>query len=127
MDKKRILVVEDDAVLASLLYEKLISEGFEVEVAPDGEKGLKAIEKEPDLIMLDIMLPKMDGLTLMKMIREKSKWGARVPIIITSNLSPDDSKVIDSVVAHSPIFYLVKADYSLEDIVEKAKEVLSLQ
>ena len=126
MIKKLILVVEDDTVSASLLSDKLVSAGFEAEVAIDGEKGLEATKKKPDLILLDIMLPKMDGLTLMKAIREGGEWGAQVPIIITSNLSPDD-EAIDKVATYSPVFYLMKAEHSLDDIVEKTKEVLKLK
>ena len=122
--KKNILVIEDDAALASLLTGGLVSAGFEVEVAVDGEMGLKAIEKKPDLILLDIMLPKMDGLTLMQKIREKDEWGVHVPIIIASNLSPDDSKVLKSVSTYPPIFFLVKADNSIDAIVEKVSEIL---
>jgi DNA-binding response OmpR family regulator len=124
MDKKHILIVEDDADLASLLSERLASAGFAVEVAADGEKALEAAKKEPDLIMLDILLPKLNGLSVLKTIREKSAWGANVSVIIMSNLNPDDNKVINAVSSYSPVFYLVKAEHSLGDIVEKIKSIL---
>jgi DNA-binding response OmpR family regulator len=127
MNKKRILVVEDDTALAGQLSERLVSAGFEVEVAIDGEKALQAAEKKPDLIMLDILLPKMDGISVMKEIRSKTEWGIHVPIIIASNLNPNDDKVINSVATYSPIFYLIKSEHSLEDIVEKVKEVLKFK
>lgn len=125
MDKKHILVVEDDNTLASLLSERLMSAGFEVEIATDGEAGLQAALKKPDLILLDILLPKQDGFAVMKTIREKDEWGARVPIVIASNLNPDDDKVINSVATYSPVFYLIKSEHSLGDIIEKIKDILS--
>ncbi len=125
MTKKHILVVEDDTVSASLLSDKLVSAGFEVEVAADGEQGLEATKNKPDLILLDILLPKMDGMALMKALREGGEWGAQVPIIITSNLSPDDG-AINKVATYAPVFYLMKAEHSLDDVVEKTKEILKV-
>lgn len=127
MDKKHILIVEDDAALASFLSEKLTSEGFGVEIAVDGEKALQMIGNKPDLILLDIMLPKIDGLVVMKATREAGEWGIKVPIIITSNLSPDDGHVINSVTTYSPAYYLVKSEHSLDDIVKNVKEVMALR
>lgn len=124
MDKKHILIVEDDAALASFLSEKLISEGFGVEIAIDGEKALQMIGNKPDLILLDIMLPKIDGLVVMKAIREAGEWGTKVPIIIHSNLSPDDGHVINSVTTCSPAYYLVKSEHSLDDVVKHVKNVI---
>lgn len=125
MEKKRILIIEDDVNLAGLLSEKLNSSGFETEIAPDGEKGLEATERQPDLILLDIMLPKLSGLDVMKAIREKSNWGMAVPIVITSNLNPDDDQIINSIANYNPVFYLVKAEYSLDDIIQKVRDILS--
>jgi DNA-binding response OmpR family regulator len=125
MDKKRILIIEDDEALASLLSEQLRSEGFDVEMAADGETGLEAAKKKPDLILLDILLPKRDGFSVMKTIREKDEWGATVPIVIASNLNPDDDKAINTVATYAPAFYLVKSEHSLTDIVQKIKDTLS--
>lgn len=123
-NKESILIIEDDSSLVSLLSGRLESAGYKTEIATDGEKALIEIEKKPDLILLDIMLPKLSGLDVMKIIREKDEWGKKVPIIITSNLNPDDDHIISSVAKYSPAFYLVKANYSLEEIVEKIKSVL---
>ena len=125
MNKKRILIIEDDVGLANLIKGRLESSGYEVSIAEDGEKGITEAEKKPDLILLDIMLPKISGLDVMKTIRTKGEWGMSVPIIITSNLSPDDDNIINSIAEHSPVFYLVKAEYSLEEIIEKTKNILS--
>src|SRR5579884_2804459 len=79
-DERRysILVVEDDAQIARVLQLELEHEGYEVEVARDGLAGLEKALKEPDLIILDLMLPKMDGLEICSRVRAKSK----VPIIM---------------------------------------------
>ncbi len=125
MGKKRILVVEDDVELAGLLREHLEGVGFEIHVAADGEAGLQQLKNEPDLILLDIMLPKMDGLTLMGKIREQGKWGAKVPILIISNLNPESDDILKATATHSPMFYLVKAEFSLGEIVGRIKTALS--
>lgn len=124
MEKKRILVVEDDARLADLVREYLAGQGFDVQVAADGEAGLQQLSNEPDLILLDIMLPKMDGLTLMGKIREHGPWGAKVPILIISNLNPETDDILKATATHSPAFYLVKAEFSLEEIAERVKTAL---
>ena len=127
MDKKRILIVEDDADLASLMSDRLKSAGFFAEVAVDGEKALEAMKNAPDLILLDILLPKVDGLTVMRRVRGMDGWGSKVPIIIISNLTPDDNKVIHEISTGAPVFYLVKAEHSLEEIVDKIKGVINPQ
>ena len=66
--------------------------------AKDGEEGLKvANEKHPDLILLDIIMPKMDGLTMMKELREGSEWGKKVAVILLTNLSSDEDRIIKSI------------------------------
>ena len=125
MEKKQILIVEDDDVIASLLAEQLLSAGFAVEIAKDAEAGLHAAKKKPDLVVLDILLPKQDGFSVMKTIREQDDWGARVPIVIASNLSPDDNTAINNVAAYSPVFYLIKSEHSLADIAQKIKDTLA--
>lgn len=125
MAKQRILIIEDDQALAPLISDHLMSEGFETDTAADGEGGLAAAEKKPDLILLDILLPKMNGFAVMKAIREKDAWGASVPVIIFSNLSPDDERAVANVAAYAPAFYLVKSEHSLSDLVRKIREVLS--
>ena len=93
-------------------------------MALTGEAGVQALDRKPDIILLDIMLPQVNGLELMKRTREKDEWGKSVPIVIISNLTPDSAEIIDSVAAYEPVYYIVKADFSLADLVEKVNDIL---
>jgi DNA-binding response OmpR family regulator len=126
MDTKKILIIEDDPHLSDLMKGHLGAMGFEIETAADGEQGIQALEHAPDLILLDVMLPKTDGLTILRMIREKGTWGAKVPIIIVSNLNPDTDEILRSTAMYAPAYYLVKAELSLEEMAGKVRTALSL-
>jgi|SRR3989344_3064656 len=124
---KRILIVEDDQNLSKLMKEQLEGAGYAVDIALTGQAGINALEKKPDLILLDIMLPQVSGLEIMKQVRSKDEWGKGVPIVIISNLTPDSAEIIDSVAAYEPVYYIVKADFSLGDLVEKVNDILNPQ
>lgn len=118
----KILIVEDEQDMLEALVDKLTSEGFKIIEAKNGEDGLeKALKEQPDLILLDIVMPKMDGMTMMKKLRE-DKWGRKVPIILLTNLSVTDD-IIKGVVEDEPSYYLVKSDWKIEDVVKKVKEI----
>ncbi len=131
INNKKILVieeVEDEKSLRDVLHDKFKLEGFGVLEAKDGEEGLAtALRERPDLILLDIVLPKMDGLTMMKKLREANEWGKNVPIILLTNLSADDNKINQAIADNSPAYYLVKSNYTIVDLVEKIRERLSRQ
>lgn len=113
MAKKKILLVEDDRVLCDAISKKLDKEGFDIVLAYNGEEGLnEANTKNPDLILLDILMPKMDGLTMLKKLRES---GSKTPVIILTNLSGKEK--ISEAVKNNVAGYLIKSNYSLEDIV----------
>jgi len=96
-------------------------------IAENGLNGLNtALAKRPDLILLDIILPVMDGMTMMSKLREENEWGRTVPIILLTNLSADDDERTREVAKNEPAYYLVKSNWSLEDIVEKVKERLGV-
>jgi len=121
-----ILVVEDEDILAKTMKEKLVSEGFEVEIAYDGLEGFSlAVEKHPDLILLDILLPKMDGMSVLRRLRG-DEWGKTVPVIILTNLSSADEKRNRDITELEPSYFFVKTDKSLEEIVEKVKDRLGI-
>lgn len=127
MDKKRILVVEDEEAMQKAISETLANQGFTAFTANDGEEGLKISFKEhPDLILLDILMPKMDGMVMLQKLR-LDEWGKKVPVIILTNLSPNANSVINSVVQNEPAYYLVKSDVRLEGIIDKVKEVLKIE
>lgn len=128
---KKILIieeVEDEKSLRDVLHDKFVKEGFGVLEAKDGEEGLAiALREHPDLILLDIVMPKMDGLTMMKKLREENEWGKHVPIIILTNLSADKEKINQAIADNEPAYYLVKSNYTISDLVEKIRELLSRQ
>jgi len=123
--KKTILIVEDEALMLSALAEKLNTEGFNTLQAKDGEEGLKtALRERPDLILLDILMPRLNGLAMMRKLRSESDWGKRVPIIFLTNLSPDEESIIEIVTKEEPTYYLVKTDWSLDEVADKIRERL---
>jgi DNA-binding response OmpR family regulator len=122
---KKILIVEDEASQRKALVDKFTHEGFRVVEAKDGKDGLNVARKElPDVILLDIIMPKMDGMTMLKILREDNAWGKKVPVIMLTNQSADD-RVNNEILENEPAYYLVKANWSLNDVVEKVKECLS--
>ena len=122
----KLLIVEDEEITLVPLVDKFTKEGFEVKVARNGEQGLEmAAAEHPDLILLDIVMPRMDGMTMMARLRESSAWGASVPIILLTNLSADD-KIMKGVVQNEPSYYLVKTDWTLNDVVAKVRERLGM-
>lgn len=118
-DLAKILIVEDDEPLVEVLSERFDNEGFEVIVAKDGEQGLKAaLEKQPDVILLDIIMPKLDGLTMLKQLRAHEK-GKNIRVIVITNLS--DSKEVHEALANGAHDFLVKSDWAIADIVESVR------
>ncbi|OGM31162.1 hypothetical protein A2803_01660 [Candidatus Woesebacteria bacterium RIFCSPHIGHO2_01_FULL_44_21] len=123
-EPKKILIVEDDTVLAGMYKKLLENHGFHVVTAEDGEAGLlTAVSEKPDLVLLDIRMPKMDGLTMMDNLR-KNEWGKTVPIIIFTNLDTNEEMLVQ-IVKGMPTFYLVKSNTRPETVLEKVDEVLN--
>ena len=122
-NKKLILLVEDDEFLAELYATKLNLEGFEVNLAGDGEKGLKMVkEKKPDLVLLDIVLPKMDGFEVLKKIKASSQV-KDVPVILLTNLSQKDE--VKRGLDLGADDYLIKAHFMPSEVVKKIKQAIS--
>ena len=123
---KTILVVEDDPPILKTLVDKLTEEGFRIIEAHDGEEGLMVANKNhPDLILLDIVMPKMDGMTMLKKLRQENEWGKSVPVILLTNLSPDKEKINKGITEDEPAYYLIKTNWSLNDVVKKVRERLN--
>lgn len=124
--KPRILIIEDEEPMFEALADKFNNVGLETLGARDGEEGYKmAMEEKPDLVLLDIIMPKIDGMTLMKKIREDKKWGSVVPIIMLTNLSDPDS--VSEATKYGVFDFLVKTDWRLDDVVSLAKEKLGMK
>lgn len=122
MVKPHILVVDDEEDLRMVLKDKLESSDFTVSTAADGEEGLsKAIKEQPDLILLDILMPKMDGKEMLKKLRD-DEWGKDARVILLTN-SAEMSDIYRSVESHAED-YMVKTDWSLDEVVEKIKKKL---
>ncbi len=120
----KILVIEDERMVREAIKRKLEVSGFEVVEAGDGQEGLALAEKEkPSLILLDLIIPLMDGLTVLEKLRG-SDWGKDIPVIILSNLS-DNATVAESK-KRGVYDFLIKTDWSLDDVVEKVKKVLKI-
>lgn len=120
----KILIVEDNESLCRIMADTFKDEGFEVTVAHDGEAGLEAALKgKPDLILLDIMMPKMDGKALLQELR-KDPAGKDTQVIVLTN-SDSGEKVLDFMNL-GVSDYLTKADWELSDLVKKVKEKLGV-
>lgn len=127
MDNKKILIVEDEEAIRKAISEAFVNQEFMTLTASDGEEGLSVSFREhPDLILLDILMPKMDGIIMLQKLRA-DEWGKKVPVIILTNVDPNSSSIINSVLQNEPAYYLVKSDVKLEGIVDKVKEVLKIE
>lgn len=118
----KILVVEDETFLVKIYAVKLKKEGFDVTIANDGEEAVKlAADVKPDLILLDLILPKMNGFEALERMRA-SATNKETPVIVLSNLGQEeDIKRAETLGADG---YLVKANFSIQDIVAKIKDTL---
>ncbi|MBI2042576.1 MAG: response regulator [Candidatus Nealsonbacteria bacterium] len=121
---KRILIIDDEEAVQKILISKLSGAGFEPLSAMDGKEGLKATKKErPDLILLDIVMPVMDGISYLKELK-KDPEVKDIPILILTNLASDE--MVQKSLEQGVTDYLVKADYTLDELVEKINEKLNL-
>lgn len=122
MDKKKILIVENEELIAKANGDYLTKFGYDVSLAYDGEEGLKQVKIfKPDLITLDLLMPKLDGLAFLKLLRADAET-AEIPVIMLTNISTNESvlEAMTSGVTH----YLIKADYGLEDLRKKIEEII---
>jgi len=123
MKKIKILLIEDDPFLLSMYATKFELEGFEIIFAEDGEKALKVASKEkPDIILLDVLLPKMDGFEVLKELKKNEETKA-VPVILLTNLSQRDD--VEKGLALGAVDYLIKAHFMPTEVVEKIKKILA--
>lgn len=120
--KKTVLLIEDDEFLAELYATKLNLEGFDVIAAADGKKGLKlALEKRPDVVLLDIILPKMDGFEVLKNLRADAA-AKTIPVILLTNLSQKDE--VKRGLELGAVDYLIKAHFMPSEVVKKIKTLV---
>jgi len=122
---KKILLVEDEKILVEMYKEKLIQAGFEVFLAFESKEGLDLAKKEkPDLIILDILLPRENGIAFLNWIR-KEKEIAQIPVVIFSNY--DDPKTKREALELGAKDYLIKTNYTPSEVVMKVKQILNVK
>jgi DNA-binding response OmpR family regulator len=120
--RNTILIVEDEEVLRGVLKDRFENEDFDVIVAKDGEEGLlTALEKQPDVILLDIIMPKMDGLAMLKKLRTYDR-GKNVRVVVMTNVN--DSKEVHEALANGARDFLVKSDWVIADLVTSVRNQL---
>lgn len=125
MNNKKILITEDEPTLSTVLKAQLSAMGFVVLQARNGEECLEiALKKHPDIILLDIILPKMDGLMVLDKLREDG-WGKNVPVIVLTNLS--NAEDMENAIKRGARGYLVKSDKTLAEIVERVQKELNIR
>jgi len=120
---KKILFIEDESALQKTFNDALSGEGYDVVSALDGETGLRlAKELKPDLIILDLVLPKIHGLDVLRKLKASEETNS-IPVIILTNL--EDIKDVEKSIELGATTYLVKSQYSLEEVISKIKQALS--
>ena len=119
----KILLVDDDPLLVRMYQKKFEIDGYQVSALFDGERvQTEALYFKPDLILLDIMMPKVNGLEVLKKIKSDSKT-KNIPVILLTNLGGSQSD-IDQGLELGAVSYLVKSNYTPKEVVEKVKEIL---
>ena len=130
-DARTILIIEDESSLLNILSDEFTEEGFSVLGAQDGAQGLSlALRKQPDIILLDILMPVMDGITMLQWLRKENLWGEGVPIVLLTNLTPTDedgwhlSQLYRDSGGSPNLTYLQKSECMLSDVVKVVKDRL---
>jgi DNA-binding response OmpR family regulator len=119
---KTILIVEDDKFLRELITQKLVKEGYDTLMAIDGEEGIKKIrEGKPDLVLLDLILPGIDGFEVLSRMKEDENL-AKIPVIILSNLGQREE--VERGLKLGANDYMIKAHFTPREIIDKIKTIL---
>lgn len=118
----KIAIIEDDPVISQMYRMKFEADGFDVQLANDGKKGVALVESfTPDIILLDVQMPEMSGDEALAAIRQ-APWGKSIPVIVLTNLGEEEApKSIRSYGIHS---YIVKAELTPRQVVQRVKEAL---
>ncbi|MFH1584557.1 MAG: response regulator [Patescibacteria group bacterium] len=120
---KRILFIEDESALQKAFSDTLAEEGYEVVSALDGEIGLRlAKEKKPDVILLDLVLPRLHGFDVLSRLKQDEET-KHIPVIVMTNL--EEMENVQKALELGATTYLVKSNYQLHDVVERVKQLLA--
>jgi len=121
--KGKILIIEDDRYISKMYQLKLSLEGYTVVVAENGKQGVdKVKEFMPDIILLDILMPELDGFEVLKIVKDDAET-KKIPVLIMSNLGQEDH--IQKGMSLGAIGYIVKSQYTPSKVVEKIKETIA--
>ena len=122
MPKKKVVIVEDDLAISQMYRMKFEAEGYDVATAENGQIGLEVIEDfKPDVVLLDMMMPQMNGDEVLKVMRQND-WGKDTPVMILTNVGKEEaSKELAALNVHS---YIVKAEMTPKQVAEQVKAVL---
>jgi len=122
MKSIKIAIIEDDAVISQMYRMKFEAEGYEVQMAGNGRLGVELVEKmRPDIILLDLRMPEMDGAEALTQIRKHS-WGKDIPVLILTNVGVEEAP---AELEHLNVLsYIVKADLTPRQVTERVKEAL---
>jgi len=120
----KIAIIEDDQVISQMYRMKFEADGFEVQLAENGQQGVELVEAfTPDIILLDLQMPNMNGSEALSQIRSHD-WGKNIPVIILTNLGEEEApKALRALGIHS---YIVKADLTPRQVVGRVKEALGI-
>jgi DNA-binding response OmpR family regulator len=122
-EKKKILIVEDDAFIRDIYQVKFSQEGFEVDLAENGLEALKKMEENiPDIILLDIVMPYMDGMEALKIIRKNDAW-KKIPIIMLTNIS--EKEKVTQGLNEGASGYMIKSHFTPSEVVGKVNALLN--
>lgn len=118
----KIAIIEDDPVISQMYRMKFEADGFDVQMANNGQRGVELVKSfRPDIILLDILMPEMNGAEALEDIRSQ-KWGQQIPVIVLTNLGPEEApKKLKKLNVHS---YIVKADLTPRQVVDRVKDAL---
>lgn len=120
--KTKVLIIEDDSYISDMYKIKLESENFEVVIAEDGVKGIKELEKyRPDVILLDVVMPKVDGFSVLKTIKNTEEI-KNIPVVMLTNLGQKDN--VERGFELGASGYVIKAHFTPSEVVKKVKEIL---
>ena len=119
----KIAIIEDDAIIAQMYRMKFEAEGYDVQMAGNGQLGVELVEKmRPDIILLDLRMPEMDGAKALAQIRKRD-WGKAIPVMILTNVGEEEAPAeLENL---NVLGYIVKADLTPSQVVGKVKEALN--
>ena len=120
----KVLIIEDDRYISKMYQLKMSLDGMDVQIADNGRIGLEKVKEfKPEIILLDVLMPELDGFEVLKIIKNDSET-KNIPVIILSNLGQEDH--IDKGMQLGAVGYIVKSQYTPSKVVDKIKEVLSV-